>query len=90
MRDATKQEADAIAARASTTAIESARAVAEAEAAAKIKGEAQSAQRGQVDDAKRQLMADILAGKTPTKDQSVTGQVYDKLGILTPACRAIA
>ena len=83
------REAQARASTESTVAIESARAKAEAEANARLKGETQSAQRTQIDEAKRQLMADILAGKTPQEDRSVAGQVYEKLGILTPVLAAI-
>lgn len=40
--------------------------------------------------AKRQLVTDLTASRTPAKDSSAVGQLYEQLGVLTPLAAGVA
>lgn len=40
--------------------------------------------------AKRQLITDLTAARTPNKDTSAVGQLYEQLGVLTPLAAGVA
>lgn len=85
----TEKERAAASSSAERIAIETARAKADAEARARQSIEGARAGEGRIDTAKKVLAEDLMKAKTPAKDETYTGQLYDKLGVLTPLVAGI-
>ena len=66
------------------TAAEAAAAAAAAKAQVESQAKAKSETEQRIDIAKQMLLRDLMNARTPVKDETVTGQVIDRLGAATP------